>query len=172
MAADLSRKLAFGLAFASLSQLLVFGSEARVPLASDWGLARRQETMGFRLASEGNFAGMGLTTTCEQVLYQEIRCEAAVAGLSAKVWHGTLGDKSFTDSVCSATCSSALDVARRRITGACASTPELLPGYPVVALIDAVRTGWNETCLKDEETGDYCNGMYIVNCAVAIPGPA
>ncbi|RYP74297.1 hypothetical protein DL771_003118 [Monosporascus sp. 5C6A] len=118
-----------------------------------------RQAAGFRLAPEGKFAGMGLTTTCEQVLYQQIQCHAAVGGLSAKVYHDTLGDQAFTDTVCSTSCSTALTTARRRVTGACASTPELIPGYPVVALIDSVRTGWNETCLRDTETGNYCNAI-------------
>jgi hypothetical protein len=33
----------------------------------------------------------------------------------------------------------------------------LYPGYPVIAIIDAVVSGWNETCLKDTD-GGYCNG--------------
>ena len=41
--------------------------------------------------------------------------------------------------------------------GACAQTPDLFPGYPVLAMIDPVVSGWNETCLKDTD-GGYCNG--------------
>lgn len=171
MAAKMLHNMAFGLALVSLSHLIVVGGEARVPPNTAPGLSTRQATAGFRLAPVGNLAGMGLNPTCEQVLYQEIQCDPVVAGLSARVWHGTLGDRSFTDSVCSASCSTALSTAQRRIQGACASTPDLVPGYPVVSLVDAVRTGWNETCLKDEETGAYCNGMCITPpAAVDNPG--
>lgn len=111
----------------------------------------------FQVAPTGSFAGLGLTTTCENILYQNINCNPFVLSLGQKVYHGSPGDKTFTETVCSATCSSALQNAQRRITGACAQTPELFPGFPVTALIDPIISGWNETCLKDSD-GAYCNG--------------
>lgn len=39
----------------------------------------------------------------------------------------------------------------------CAGSPNLLPGMAVVSIIDSILTGWEETCLKDEQPGDCCN---------------
>lgn len=100
-----------------------------------------------------------LSSTCQQVLQQTIGCDDYVAGLGDKTYHGSLGDPTLTNSVCTATCEKALVTTRRRISGACASTPDIIPGYPVISLIESVITGWNETCLKDTATGKYCNGM-------------
>ncbi|KAK3947265.1 hypothetical protein QBC32DRAFT_374430 [Pseudoneurospora amorphoporcata] len=85
-----------------------------------------------------------------------INCDAYVLNLGQKVYHGSPGNKTFTDTICSTTCWTALQTARRRIVGACAQTPDLFPGYPVLAMIDPVVSGWNETCLKDSD-GGYCN---------------
>ncbi|KAK3302812.1 uncharacterized protein B0T15DRAFT_371689, partial [Chaetomium strumarium] len=110
----------------------------------------------FQLTAQDTLAGFGLSSACELVLYQPISCDPYVKTLGSKAYHGSPGDKAFTDTVCSATCSTALGVARRRITTACAATPNLFPGYPVIAVIDSVVSGWNETCLKDTD-GEYCN---------------
>ncbi|KAK3491815.1 hypothetical protein B0T13DRAFT_490449 [Neurospora crassa] len=110
----------------------------------------------FEIAPTGAFAGLGLAAICESVLYQSINCDAYVLNLGQKVYHGSPGDKTFTDTICSTTCWAALQTARRRIVGACAQTPNLFPGYPVLAMIDPVVSGWNETCLKDSD-GGYCN---------------
>lgn len=130
------------------------GADARVTPQ----LLKRQTTVGFQLGGAGIFDGLDLAPACEQVLYQQINCDALVSTLGQRVYHGSLGDQDLTDAVCIASCSTALTTARRRISGACASTPDLLPGYPVLVLIDAIITGWEETCLTDGTTGEYCNG--------------
>ncbi|KAK4214374.1 hypothetical protein QBC37DRAFT_472743 [Rhypophila decipiens] len=110
----------------------------------------------FQIAPTGSLAGLGLTATCENVLYQSINCNPYVLSLGQKVYHGSPGERAFTNTVCSATCLTALQTAQRRILGACAQTPNLFPGFPVITLIDPVYYGWNETCLKDSD-GGYCN---------------
>lgn len=143
------------LAFLALSSHSIVGAR-NIPAVES--LSPRQTTTGFQLAETGKFVGLGLTSTCEQVLYQTINCDAYITKLVGRVYHGSLGDDALTDAVCATTCSTALATARRRIAGACASTPDLFPGYPVLSLIDSVTAGWNETCLKDTD-GAYCNGM-------------
>ena len=120
-------------------------------------LSTRQTATTFQLAATGSLAPFGLASACEQVLYQSINCVPDVKNLGLKVYHGSLGDTTFTNTICSASCSTALATARRRISGSCGTTPNLYPGYPVIAIIDAVVSGWNETCLKDTD-GGYCNG--------------
>ncbi|KAM5467138.1 hypothetical protein MauCBS54593_005760 [Microsporum audouinii] len=115
--------------------------------------------MGFQLAKTGTLTGVGLTPTCEQVLYQNITCDPFVSTLGVMGYHGSLQDAALTDSVCPPACGNALKTARRRILGACAQSPEIVPGYPVVALLDTVYIGWNETCLKDSTSSKYCNDI-------------
>lgn len=99
-----------------------------------------------------------LNSVCLQVLQQSISCEETVADLGQREYHGSLDSVALTDAVCTASCKTALATARRRIAGACVATPELLPGMTVLSAIDSITTGWNETCLKDEASGSYCNG--------------
>jgi hypothetical protein len=150
-------RLATALFASCLSSSLVSAAAASVWLPTPDSLSARQTASTFQLAATGTLAGLGLTSACEAVLYQSINCVPYVKSLGLKVYHRSPGDKAFTDTVCPATCSAALATARRRITGSCATTPNLFPGYPVIALIDSVTSGWNETCLKDTD-GGYCNG--------------
>lgn len=97
--------------------------------------------------------------TCLGVLKQTINCDSAVAELGQNhEYQGSLEDPELTDAVCATSCKTALTTARRRIQGACAKTTELLPGRTTLSFIDKITSGWNETCLKDEKTSDYCNG--------------
>jgi hypothetical protein len=120
-------------------------------------LNRRQNTIGLTLVADGAVKGAGLSATCEQVLYQNINCNNFTSTLDEPKYHHSLNDTALTDSVCASTCGIALATARRRISSACASTPELFPGFPVLALID--------TCLKDNTTSAFCNGKFtVINC--------
>lgn len=136
----------------------------RLPMVDSF-LLPRETVSGFQLSPQGSFAGFRLADSCKQVLYQTINCDSSVANLGRKAYHGSPGDKAFTDTVCSTACSTALKTARKRVAGACASTSELFEGYPVLALIDSVISGWDETCLKDTD-GGYCNGMLIAKYSV------
>ena len=102
-----------------------------------------------------------LDSTCLQVLKQTINCEEMVADLGQREYHGSLADVTLTDAVCLASCKSALTVARRRIAGACTKTPELLPGMTVLSYLDSIIEGWEETCLRTEDSNKYCNGEHI-----------
>ncbi|KAI0383271.1 hypothetical protein F5Y04DRAFT_278977 [Hypomontagnella monticulosa] len=151
------RSVAFA-ATIGLSSLYAPPVEAiRIPFLHP--LSERNTAGGFQLAQTGQFSGLGLASACEQTLYQTINCDAYVADLGQKVYHGSLGNDSLTDSVCADTCQTALATARTNISDTCASTPNLFEGYPVSALIDSIQTGWNETCLRDIKTSKYCNDI-------------
>jgi hypothetical protein len=113
---------------------------------------------GFPLVPKNSFQGSGLDNACEQVLYQTVNCDSTVATLGEKVYHHGLNNTTLALDVCSPLCENSLKVLQRRIRGACAKTPDIAPGYPVLSLIDSLYTGWNETCIKDKNTGSYCNG--------------
>ena len=115
---------------------------------------------GFQLISNpALLQGSDLSDTCQSVLQQSIACDTYVASFKAKEYRSSLNDTALTNSVCAASCGTALTTAQRRIAGACASTPELFPGYPILSVIDTVVAGWNETCLKDKTSGKYCNSI-------------
>jgi hypothetical protein len=124
-------------------------------------LRHRQSAQGLVLAATGSLTGIGLSSTCERVLYQTVSCNEFVGTFRTPAYRGYLGDNDFTASVCSSTCGTSLSIAHTRILGACASTPNLSTGYPVVSLIDSLRGGWNETCLKDPTSGTWCDSQLL-----------
>jgi hypothetical protein len=90
-------------------------------------LNRRQTATGFSLIPDGALKDAGLATLCEQVLYQSINCNNFTRTLNEPKYHHSLNDTALTNSVCAPSCGTALARARTRITGACATTPELVP---------------------------------------------
>ncbi|EFY87854.1 LysM domain protein [Metarhizium acridum CQMa 102] len=114
---------------------------------------------GFQLVTSKQLEGSTLNSNCQQVLQQTIQCDEYVANFRERGYRGSLDSSALTDSVCQATCERSLLNARRRLAAVCASTPDLMPGYPVATLIETTIAGWNETCLKDKDTGKYCNDI-------------
>jgi len=112
----------------------------------------------YQLASTGSLASTALDANCQQILYQNITCDETISLLGERVYHPGLNNAALTTSLCAASCETSLKTARRRVAEACAKTPELTPGYPVLSMVDAIYAGWNETCLKDPSTSSYCNG--------------
>jgi hypothetical protein len=125
-------------------------------------IAKRVVFPGYQLVATQALAGLGITATCESVLYQPLKCDNFTSQLGSSSYHGSLGDANLTASVCDATCSTALSTFHRRVAAACATTPNLYPGFPVLALIDSIWGGWNETCVKDNTTtAGFCNGQQL-----------
>lgn len=122
---------------------------------------------GFQLVTSKQLEGSTLNSNCQQVLQQTIQCDEYVANFRERGYCGSLDDSALTDSVCQATCERSLLNARRRLAAVCSSTPDLMPGYPVATLIETTVAGWNETCLKDKDTGKYCNGECALIVALA-----
>lgn len=91
------------------------------------------------------------------VLKQTINCDDKVADLGRREYHGSLESNTVTNAVYTNSCKTALTTARRRIEGACGTTLDVLPRMTILSFIDSIITGWDETCLKDEELGEYCN---------------
>jgi hypothetical protein len=117
--------------------------------------------VGFQLVRQDVLDASDLSSSCASTLAKAIDCDEHVAGLGERQYHGSLEDDDLTKAICSTTCQNALKAAEHRINGACASTPELFPGIPVVSLLYAVISGWNETCLQDPDSGINCNGKFL-----------
>lgn len=122
------------------------------------GLSSRAVFDGFQIVEPGSLESLGLGATCEQVLYQPLKCDNYTARFSTPKYRRRLGDKGLTASVCDSSCSGALTVFSRRVNSACTAKKEIYPGYPTAALIDTIWGGWNETCLMDANKSQYCNG--------------
>jgi hypothetical protein len=114
---------------------------------------------GFQLFDTQSLRDLGLTETCETLIYQPLKCDNFTASLGSQNYHGSLGNDVLTASVCDASCGTALATFHRRIVAACASTPNIIPGLTAAAAIDSIWGGWNETCVKDTKTTKFCNGQ-------------
>ncbi|CAG7566317.1 unnamed protein product [Fusarium equiseti] len=124
-----------------------------------WENSVERRAVGFSLVPDWKLEGSNLDPTCKKVLQQSINCDSYVDELRHKEYHGSLEDSSLTNTVCSVQCERALLTAQRRISAACSKTPEVFPGVPVNSLIDPIVSGWNETCLRGDSTGEYCNDV-------------
>jgi hypothetical protein len=121
-------------------------------------VSSRAVFQGFRISETDSLKDLGLGDTCEQVLYQSLKCDDYVARFSSSSYHRSLNDQALTTSVCDKSCQGALTTFSRRANVACAGK-ELFPGYPVAALIDTIWGGWNETCVFDiAALAKNCNG--------------
>jgi hypothetical protein len=116
--------------------------------------------VGFQLIPQQLLDLSTLESNCLQTLKQTVNCDADVSTLGQREYHGSLENVTLTDAVCVTSCKTALTTFRRRAAGACATTPELLPGMTILSYVDSIMTGWNETCLKDQASGKYCNSEH------------
>jgi hypothetical protein len=101
-----------------------------------------------------------LTSTCITALTGVIKCDSYLLRFQQPSIHGSLDNATLTDSVCDAACGTSLkswfdtvslSCSGQNITGA---LPTKVGGY--------IYQGYNETCLKDPTTGDYCSGKFSV----------
>jgi hypothetical protein len=124
--------------------------------------------LGFQTIPQQVFNLSNVGATCLGVLKQTIDCEEAVADLGQWQYHGSLESITVTDTVCVASCKTALTAARKRMEEACAESPDVLPGMTVLSFIDSIITGWDETCLKDEISGEHCNSEHAFQIPPAL----
>ena len=74
----------------------------------------------------------------------------------APSYHGSLRNATLTDEVCTETCSASLRTWFDTVVDSCADedfgdgVPQRFGGY--------IWAGWNETCIQDPKTKEYCNG--------------
>ncbi|KAL4861531.1 hypothetical protein BDV12DRAFT_203919 [Aspergillus spectabilis] len=102
-----------------------------------------------------------LTATCQTALSQTIKCHAKLQGWQQLTMRGSLENVTFTDELCDAGCGKSLRAYYEGVTAAChgqnltvragVTFPERVGG--------TIWTSYNETCLKDPFTGEYCNGI-------------
>lgn len=116
--------------------------------------ALETRSLGFQAIPQQVLDLSDVGATCLGVLKQTINCEEAVADLGQRQYHGSLESITVTDTVCVSSCKTALTTARGRIEEACTETPDVLP---MTTVLSSIISGWDETCLKDKTSGEYCN---------------
>ncbi|KAL3473173.1 pectate lyase superfamily protein-domain-containing protein [Aspergillus californicus] len=113
---------------------------------------------GFPLFDGGSLDGVDLPATCVQALYQTVYCDSAIWEMRDAGYHGALGDEELTDSVCDAGCQRSLAQVHTGIVTRCEES-EISPGLPATSVVERLWWAYNDTCLKDVTTGQYCNDI-------------
>jgi hypothetical protein len=120
---------------------------------------------GFRIYSPGSLYIEDLSATCQTALTQTIKCHSKLRAWQQPATRRSLGNVTLTDEVCDAGCGNSLRSYYEAVTAACQGQ-----NFTVAAGVTfperaggTIWTGYNETCLKDPTTDEYCNGKYPVS---------
>lgn len=95
--------------------------------------------------------------TCQTALTQVIECDDYVQTMLSLTYHGSLPNTTYTDTVCDSGCGASLKSWFDNVSGSCNGLT-LDDGIAPTLLGGRMWAGYNETCLKDPQTGQYCNG--------------
>jgi hypothetical protein len=151
-------KLSLLLSAASLVTAGTLHGHGRVHASRSHSVSSRAVFQGFQVAETDSLKDLGLGETCENLLYQTLKCDDYVARFMSPSYHRSLNDQALTTSVCDKSCQGSFSALSRRVNNECAGK-ELFPGYPAAALIDTIWGGWNETCVFDTAApAKNCNG--------------
>ncbi|KAK7941548.1 LysM domain-containingprotein [Apiospora aurea] len=112
---------------------------------------------GWTLFEEGTLSAVGLKKECEASLYQQIQCDASTKSLTTQKFDG--GDKAVVDHACTDGCSRALQALHIAVDTSCGAKAELVPGMPILDLVDRLWYNWNQSCFVDPDSGKNCNNM-------------
>ena len=93
---------------------------------------------------------------CIQAMAANISCPNYVRNFVQRTYRGSLGNKALTDSICTAGCQSSLKNWFDSVATACEG--KTLSGTVPMSLGGQVWQAWNETCVRDPGTKEYCNG--------------
>ncbi|KAI3194501.1 CAZyme family GH55 [Penicillium roqueforti] len=99
----------------------------------------------------------GLPDSCKTSLTQLVGCDSYARLFLAESYRGSLGNDTLTESVCDESCGVSLKRWFDNVASDC-------KGYNVsdsaaTKYGGQIWSGWNETCLKDTRTGEYCNDL-------------
>ncbi|KAK1756645.1 hypothetical protein QBC47DRAFT_341293 [Echria macrotheca] len=100
---------------------------------------------------------------CFQALTTEISCHPLVKSFKIVRYRGSLGSTNITDTVCTVDCQTSLKSWFNTVSSACVGV--IISGQPANRLGGNMWAGWNETCVKDPKTKQYCNDI-IANFTV------
>ena len=118
----------------------------------------------FNIYNATNLENKNVGDACVKALSADIACPAHLRSFMAPSYHGSLGNVSLTDEICTGTCSASLKNWFNTVITACADEefgdgfPQRYGGY--------IWAGWNETCIRDPKTKKHCNGRFEPETAV------
>lgn len=100
--------------------------------------------------------------TCRTALTEVLECDDYVRTLLRLGYHGSLPNTTYTDTVCDSGCGESLERWFDNVQESCDGFT-LDDGIAPTLLGGRMRAGFDETCLKDPQTEQYCNGKFVVS---------
>ncbi|KAG2000883.1 hypothetical protein GB937_010729 [Aspergillus fischeri] len=133
---------------------------AWVRLSSETVIGERNFT-GFQIYNPLSSQLQNLTRPCVTALTQTIKCHDQLTEWQIPAYHGSLGDRNLTEAICDAGCGKSLKQWFDTVGSACAGQNITSPGGSSVAtkVGGTIWAGYNETCLMDTATDEYCDGL-------------
>ncbi|KAJ5553987.1 hypothetical protein N7513_003946 [Penicillium frequentans] len=98
-----------------------------------------------------------LPNGCKTSLTQLVKCDAYALMFLDETYRGSLDNDTLTDSICDASCAASLKTWFENVGSTCAGYN--VSGSAATKYGGQVWSGWNETCLIDSTSGDYCNDV-------------
>ncbi|KAM0552386.1 hypothetical protein ACHAPJ_007946 [Fusarium lateritium] len=108
----------------------------------------------FKIYDAEDFEDKKIEKNCAKALTANIDCNNYIRDFKEPAYQGWIGDVKLADSVCTETCSESLRSWYDTATKECGEkasgrdSPARYGGY--------IWQGWNETCVKDTKTDQYC----------------
>lgn len=113
---------------------------------------------GIPMFANGSLSDFGLSSSCEQALYQNIYCDDAVSYMSTNSYVGSFDNSTLTALVCDPGCEASISELHDAVAVNCGTSAAYVAGLPYLALVDQLWSNWNRTCFTDPITGGNCNG--------------
>ncbi len=99
-----------------------------------------------------------LSTGCITAMEAPLACDPYIQVLASQDYYGSMDNASLQNSLCEQDCGRSLSKYHSSVASACHSDPQPWSGIPATWYGDLVWASYNQTCLKDSKTGQYCNG--------------
>ncbi|CAG8101452.1 unnamed protein product, partial [Penicillium nalgiovense] len=115
-----------------------------------------REFPGFTMWSADVEALSSLPSACKTSLSQKVKCDPWAKMFLKDTYRGSLNNDTLIDSICDGTCGASLKSWFGSVQTNCIGYN--ISGSAPTKYGGQIWSGWNETCLKDPATGDYCNG--------------
>lgn len=99
-----------------------------------------------------------ISTACSSAIQASVNCSVDILTYANADTFYPLGNSSYQESLCSASCGSSLATYVQTVQTACAGQPQPFQGLPATYYGNLAWSTWNMTCLQDPQTGQFCIG--------------
>ena len=111
---------------------------------------------GYVLYTEEQLANTQVSNECKAQLLRSVKCDNYTLDFQqGSRYRGSLNEE-LSNSVCDPSCRASLERWFKGVEYTCAS--QLLDGAPATKMGGCIWAGWNETCLRDPQSNQLCNG--------------